>query len=529
MIFYGKNRIHMKKYLLMACTLLMAAGMSGCAGRGDGSRKGDTGRIPQASDALYTQAAAMSIYAYQPERALRILDSAVIVGNLPEWQADVNRARVYSATQVRSLADSLLGGQKDVRLDTAKAICERLLSHDSLQAKPRWQQDVLEILTYTLRMQNDTTGWLQRSRELVAVCKEVGPDATVDGLRTEAEIGAALCDLGQMETGMEIMDCVLAVLSDKRSFSELDALIIASKRKIVILASHNRYAETLPLARRIIERLNDYEAHPEDYHDGSHREPKTDDKRADYIRFYRTQAQNYITAAYSSLDEQGDMLAAFRQIEDGVREVTAREYTARYKALQQQMETERQKAKADRAILITIYVSVFGLLALVFAVVVIGKNRVISRKNGVLVQQVTEALNYKELYMQEKQAHEPKAVKADTNAMTDEQLFTYISEIIKREKLFLNPKFERQTIMDRFHLSKERVGSVFSRESGHAKLTGYIQQLRLEYAARLLVEQPEKSIVQIAAESGFSSHKYFSERFRQYFSMTPSEFREAEQ
>ena len=85
--------------------------------------------------------------------------------------------------------------------------------------------------------------------------------------------------------------------------------------------------------------------------------------------------------------------------------------------------------------------------------------------------------------------------------------------------------FERQTIMDRFHLSKERVGTVFSRGSNFAKLTNYIQYLRLEYAARLLVEQPEVSIVQVAADSGFNSCAYFSSRFRQHFGLSPSDYR----
>lgn len=77
--------------------------------------------------------------------------------------------------------------------------------------------------------------------------------------------------------------------------------------------------------------------------------------------------------------------------------------------------------------------------------------------------------------------------------------------------------------MERFHLSKERVGSMFS-QSEHSKLTNYIQQLRMEYAAKMLVEQPAKSIVLIAQECGFSSHKYFTERFRQYYNMTPLNF-----
>lgn len=115
----------------------------------------------------------------------------------------------------------------------------------------------------------------------------------------------------------------------------------------------------------------------------------------------------------------------------------------------------------------------------------------------------------------------------EQNALTDEQLFQHINEVVVREGLFLDPKFERQTIMDRFNLSKERVGTIFSKGSSFTKLTNYVQQLRLEYAAKLLVEQPDLSIVQVANQCGFSSNTYFSDRFRQRFDMTPSEFRKA--
>ena len=105
------------------------------------------------------------------------------------------------------------------------------------------------------------------------------------------------------------------------------------------------------------------------------------------------------------------------------------------------------------------------------------------------------------------------------------QLFQYLNDVIISERLFLDPKFERQTIMDRFQLSKERVGAAFSKGSKYVKLTSYILQLRLDCAARRLIEQPEKSIVEIADECGFGSHTYFSDRFRQHFGMSPSDFR----
>ena len=113
----------------------------------------------------------------------------------------------------------------------------------------------------------------------------------------------------------------------------------------------------------------------------------------------------------------------------------------------------------------------------------------------------------------------------DINALDDEQLFQYVNEIVVREKLFLSPTFGRQTIMDRFALSKERVGNIFSKGSEYDKLTDYVQRLRLEHAAILLINQPDMSVVQIANECGFGSHSYFSSCFRHHFGIRPSDYR----
>ena len=116
--------------------------MIGCRGKGAGN-----GHVAQPNDTLYTQQAAMSIYGYQPARALRILDSAVIVGNLSELRAEMLRARIYSSTLMRQELDSLLGGPEDVCLDTARAIGERLLRHDSVAADLNKQQEQLEQMS----------------------------------------------------------------------------------------------------------------------------------------------------------------------------------------------------------------------------------------------------------------------------------------------------------------------------------------------------------------------------------------------
>ncbi len=53
----------------------------------------------------------------------------------------------------------------------------------------------------------------------------------------------------------------------------------------------------------------------------------------------------------------------------------------------------------------------------------------------------------------------------------------------------------------------------------------YINRLKLEKAAELLVSQPEMSIADIAASVGFSSQRYFATSFKQYKGVSPREFK----
>jgi AraC-like DNA-binding protein len=206
---------------------------------------------------------------------------------------------------------------------------------------------------------------------------------------------------------------------------------------------------------------------------------------------------------------------------------TAQELAAVYHEQEQEQTILQQQAEntRQRYLLFIALAVLIGVMAL--AVIIIRKNRIISHKNQSLVGQITEAIKYKEMYWDVKRAQTPApAASDDLNALTDKQLFRHIHSVIIREHLFLDPRFGRQTVIDRFQLSKERVGAIFSRYTDYNKMSNYIQQLRLEYAAQLLVEQPELSIVQIASDCGFSSKSYFSTRFRHHFGMTPTEFRD---
>ena len=209
---------------------------------------------------------------------------------------------------------------------------------------------------------------------------------------------------------------------------------------------------------------------------------------------------------------------------------SAQELAAIYHEKEQQQTIMQQQAEntRQRYLLFGALIVLVGVMS--FSVIIIRKNRIISRKNQSLAAEITEAMTYKEKYMQEKLKFDKPASTSDImdlDTLSDEQLFQYINDVIVRERLFLDSNFDRQTIMDRFQLSKERVGAAFSKGSQYAKLTDYTQELRLEYSTLLMSSRPDLSISQIAIDSGFSSYAYYGKCFRHRFGMTPTEFRQS--
>ena len=519
-----------QKLYLIIIIAIAAILMVGCTGKGKDSA---SSREPQASDTLYTWRAAMQVYGYQPERALQIIDSAVIVGNMSEVWADANRARVYSMTQMNEQVDSLLGGTKGAGLKKGKAIGEQLLKHDSLKTNLKLKQEVLDILVYTARQQQDTVMWLQRSRELVDVYHQMGPEKETDALRTEAEIGAALYFAGQQQQGLAKLDSVINLLNESPSFkfNELDALILASKRKIFVLITQEKYVKTLPLARRIIERLDDYEANPDEYNDNSQRVLKDSASRAGYINFYRQQAQGYITAAYASLGELDNMSEAYKQIENSFTESTAREHIARYNALQKQLEIERKDAELSRKNIISIALAIGFVVLFAVLIYVLRQHRIVKRKNRVLAREIAEAIKYREeneelrIKSEEFTTAIDETDSVNLSDLTNEELFQYIRETVMRDELFLDPTLNRQKLTERFSLPKERIGAAFAQGSPFKSVTEFINDCRLPYAAKLLTERPDLSIAEVAEASGFSRAATFIDNFKKRFALTPNQYR----
>ena len=280
--------------LLLVCTLAFVS-----CGSNNSAR-----HIPNLGDTPYQEDSVLVAYGFHPDRALVLLDSALLLGNVNEYRAQFIRAKIYSKSLIKQ------------RQDSAILICEQLLKHDSVINVLHEQENILDLLMITSRTKTDFEGYVKWATQKVEVCRLQGEET--EQWRTEAEIGMVMAHLGQPEEGMTKIDEAIRQLDAPGSIDRMDAFIIAVKRKITVLNDQGRYAEVIPLAQRILDRLEHYEQHAADYAEDSYRLSWSDNPtdRDRYIDFSRAQANGFLAGAYAmtgDVDHARECLARFYQ------------------------------------------------------------------------------------------------------------------------------------------------------------------------------------------------------------------------
>ena len=250
-------------------------------------RNNSARHILNLGDTPYQEDSVLVAYGYHPDRAIVMLDSALLLGTINEYRAQLIRAKIYSKSILKQ------------RQDSAILICEQLLRHDSVINAPHEQENILDLLMVTSRTKTDFEGYIKWATQKTEVCRLQGEET--EQWRTEAEIGMVMAHLGQPEEGMAKIDEAIRQLDEPGSIDRMDAFIIAVKRKITVLNEQDRYAEVIPLAQRILDRLDHYEQHAGVYAEDSYRLSWSDSPadRDRYIDFSRAQANGFLAGAYA--------------------------------------------------------------------------------------------------------------------------------------------------------------------------------------------------------------------------------------
>lgn len=538
-------------------------------------------QLPHLGDTPYQQDTILVTYATNPERALTLLDSALLLGNISEYRAQCIRARIYSKSLVEQ------------RQDSAILICKELLGHDSVRNDAAEQENILDLLITTSRAKPDYEQYIHWATQKAELCQQQGQET--ERWRSEADIGLVMTHLGQVDEGLAKLDEAISHLDAPGSIDRMDAFIVACKRKINALNELHRYDEIITLGQRILDRLNHYEQHAKDYAEDSYRLSWSDhpNDRDRYLDFSRAQANGFMAEANAMINEKAkakEHLARFDQSDFGKTFRARRMIAPTQMALGMYDEALATYAEIARRMAADTLNDDYAVILRSRAIAAHTKNHYVeaydyqtryadlskvlsdSLMKGKAHEYAARYHAYEQqLEIQEKEAEaershiisiavaalavlaiafaiyffrqkrivseknhalvrminsmQPKSIDSRTVNNADSELFKHIDTAIRSERLYANIGLQRQDICDRFNISRHTLNDLLSDYTGGLSFPQYVNIIRLEEALRLLRDEPDKIISAIASEVGFSSAN-LREQFKRKYGMTPAEYRQ---
>ena len=554
-------------YLIIICIVWS---LTGCGG-GNSVRQ-----IPHLGDTPYQSDTILVTYATNPERALRLLDSALLLGNISDYRGQFIRAKIY--------CKSLMEQQQD----SAILICKSLLTHDSVRNNPTELENIYDMLITTSRIKPDYEAYLHWATLKATLCQQQGEET--EHWRTEADIGFLMTHLGQIDEGLAKLDDAISRLDAPGSIDRMDAFIIAVKRKINALNDLQRYADVIPLAQRILDRLDHYEQHAKDYAEDSYRLSWSDhpNDRDRYLDFSRAQAWGFLAQAhaYNSTPQKAkEYLALFDNSGYGKTFMGRRMIAPTQIALGMYDEALTTYDEVERRMAGDTLNEDYAIILHSRAIAARAKGRTaealdLQTRYANLVKIVSDNLHASEahdyaaryhaqeqqLEIQEKQAEAershivslavaviavlaivfaiyffrqkrivseknralvrmingtpPEPVKNDNS-----DLFNDIDTAIRNEQLYKNVNLQRQDICDRFSISRHTLNDLLAEHTNGLSFPQYVNNIRLEVALRLLRDEPTKTVSAIATEVGFTPAN-LREQFKRKYGMTPADYRQ---
>ena len=182
------------------------------------------------------------------------------------------------------------------------------------------------------------------------------------------------------------------------------------------------------------------------------------------------------------------------------------------------------------------------LIAIVIALLVMGSfilryNKIIGQRNEQLRRILNALDDYRaivgdgelSLDEQEKKVKEkllkPKAKTAKVVQMDEGQtFFVKMDARINKEKPFTDPDFDYYALIEFMGVSQDEFCKLVPRYKDPERTKDYINSLRAEYAAKLLMERSDYSMDDMVSMCGFKNTAAFNSAFKFSFGITPTDY-----
>ena len=191
-------------------------------------------------------------------------------------------------------------------------------------------------------------------------------------------------------------------------------------------------------------------------------------------------------------------------------------------------------AEADAIIMILIFIVI---LLLVLVGISLYYNKVFKRRNEQL-HRILDALDDYRAIMGDRELsldEQEEAVKkehpksqskvAKTILMYEGQsFFVKMDARVNKEMPFMDPDFNQLALAEFMEVDVETFRKLVPRYTDPERTLEYINSLRAEHAAKMLMEHSDYTMEDIASKSGFKSITAFNSAFKFAFGITPTEY-----
>ncbi len=116
----------------------------------------------------------------------------------------------------------------------------------------------------------------------------------------------------------------------------------------------------------------------------------------------------------------------------------------------------------------------------------------------------------------------------DEEEAENKKIFKDLNRIVVQDQLYLSPELSREDLTQIVHLNNARFARMIKENTG-TNFNGYVNELRINYAIKLLKRHPNYTIRAIADEAGFNSTPILYSMFKKKTGMTPYEFKKAQE
>ncbi|MCW7487715.1 AraC family transcriptional regulator [Leptospira meyeri] len=99
-----------------------------------------------------------------------------------------------------------------------------------------------------------------------------------------------------------------------------------------------------------------------------------------------------------------------------------------------------------------------------------------------------------------------------------------LEELMSSEKLFLNEDLSLAVLSKRLGISSHQLSEILNSKL-NSTFRNYVNGFRLQESARLLLEQPQMTILSVIYASGFNSKSSFHKLFQNRFGLSPQKYR----